>query len=207
MADLGNVTVGIPANVEDNINITSPTIRNHTIYFNSITEADDIHIRGPIVVNQEIPIVSLPDSAGTHINIRPPFLVNQGVNFLQTMFNVVGDTVRNRPVFTINNRPQVSFFGSTLQEDLLRHGLWDMEQRGRVTGRVTKKGVNPVIRKLRLYHRDTGKLLSETWSDVDGYYTFETSVSLTVPYYVVCFNESNLDFNTIVHDWIVPEAS
>jgi hypothetical protein len=207
MADLGNVVVGIPSNTADDIHITSPVLRDNKLYLTIETFVDDIHVMSPIIRDNSVYYGVVDLSSTDDINIKPPQVISSIYKLDPQQGRLTGNGIKNTPTFTINNRPQVSFFGSTMQENLLMHGDWQMEQRGFVTGHVTKKGINPVSRMLRLYHRDTGKLLSETWSDVTGHYTFETSVSLTTPYYIVCFNENNLDFNTIVHDWIIPETS
>lgn len=108
--------------------------------------------------------------------------------------------------FPINNRPQLSCFGSLLIEDLLIHDSWNMEERGYVTGVVTFRSV-PVQRTLRLYHRDSGNLLSTSISDpVSGEYTFDLPLGMDYNYFVICFNDGNVDFNSIVHDWVIPEV-
>ena len=108
--------------------------------------------------------------------------------------------------FPITNRPRLSCFGSMLIEDLLIHDSWGMEERGYVTGVVTFRAV-PVQRTLRLYHRDSGKLLSTSISDpVSGEYTFDLPLGMDYNYFVICFNDGNVDFNSIVHDWVIPEV-
>lgn len=45
-------------------------------------------------------------------------------------------------------------------------------QGGFIRGRTLEKDV-PISRRVMCYHRRTGELISKTWSDADGYFTFE----------------------------------
>lgn len=142
------------------------------------------------------------------INIRTEPTIVPIFNGVTTFGKAIGGTLYiGGSRFPINNRPQVSFCGSMLLEDILIHGSWNMEERGYVTGTVTYKST-PVHRTLRLYHRDSGKLLSTTTSSyVSGEYIFDLPLGMDIKYFVVCFNDNNVDLNSIVHDWVVPEVS
>ena len=153
-------------------------------------------------VNVAEPVPVVPFEESTHT------LANQ-------VFTLTGDSVYNKPRY---KGSLVNFYGMTVTETKLIRDWTGFEQiqynytnpnsweeRGYVTGQVTLKNTTPLVRLLRLYHRDTGRLIDSTWSTVSGTYRFSASISLTDPYYVVCLNDGETDYNTIVHDWVVPD--
>ena len=123
---------------------------------------------------------------------------------VDTAGRFTGSNIQNKITF-LGNKPTMSISGSTFKDPMLILGNYDMTPRGTVSGTVSINSLGPVERLLRLYHRDTGKLLSETRSSAEGNYKFETHLSLDTPYYILCFNENSEDFNTLVQDWIVPD--
>lgn len=173
-------------------------------------------IKAPIIKNGITPAINLVSNDDISINIKPPLVYNfPDFRGYKLVSRLTGDSIYNKPIIN-KGRPQLTFRGATVHEDMLISKMtnheqkqlvpYDMEPRGYVAGRVTIKNVTPVIRMLRLYHRSTGKLIDTTWSDNDGNYRFSTPISLITPYYVVCFNESNLDYVSLIHDWIEPDT-
>jgi hypothetical protein len=56
-----------------------------------------------------------------------------------------------------------------------------------ISGHITEDGL-PSIKRLRLYDKDTGQLIAETFSAADGSYRFD-EVSTDNKYYIVAFDE------------------
>ncbi len=61
----------------------------------------------------------------------------------------------------------------------------------------------PVARPVRLYRNDTGALVAETQSSVDGSYTFN-GLSLDQRYFVVAFDPTHLH-RAVVADYLTAE--
>lgn len=56
-----------------------------------------------------------------------------------------------------------------------------------ISGHITEDGL-PAIKRLRLYDKETGQLIAQTYSLADGSYRFD-DVSVNNTYYIVAFDE------------------
>lgn len=74
----------------------------------------------------------------------------------------------------------------------------------RVAGEISENAL-PVIRKIRLYNETTGMLVSETYSNSEGYYELDTPY--TNPHYIVCMDEvGGQDYNHLIKKDVELEA-
>lgn len=74
--------------------------------------------------------------------------------------------------------------------------------KGVITGKTLEQGV-PVSRRVLCHQRDTGALVTSTWSDASGNYVFN-GLDNTKKYYVVSLDEdmSTTQYNAVVQDLI-----
>lgn len=74
--------------------------------------------------------------------------------------------------------------------------------KGVITGKTLEQG-QPVSRRVLCHQRDTGALVTSTWSDANGDYTFN-GLDDTKKYYVVALDEdmSAVQYNAVVQDLI-----
>lgn len=178
-----------------------------------------------IIRNNTVPLVAIVTNnyEGRYTtNIAKPIVVATEQSAERTLHKQTS-TLIGKGTSSTYDKPRfkglsVNFYGMTVKETRLIRDWTSFEQktynhvnpahwedRGYVTGIVTLKNTIPLVRLLRLYHRDTGRLIDSTWSTVSGTYRFAASISLTDPYYVVCLNDGETDYNTILHDWVVPD--
>jgi len=74
-----------------------------------------------------------------------------------------------------------------------------------VSGKV-KEQLNFVSRKVRLYNRDSGELISETTSDSNG--DFSITLASQNECYAVCLDDdSGVEYNALIYDRIIPNIS
>lgn len=87
-------------------------------------------------------------------------------------------------------------FGQVMRNDLADGGAY------RVAGTVAIDGTpaTPVRRRVRLFHRLTGRLIRETWSALDGTFAFE---KIALAEYVVLSDDYNRVYNAVVADAVV----
>ncbi|AUB81458.1 hypothetical protein [Candidatus Thiodictyon syntrophicum] len=75
----------------------------------------------------------------------------------------------------------------------------------RIADTITELGI-PGAYRVRLYHRATGRLLRETWSDpATGAYAFERIAWRDQGYFVIGFDHGAEPVNAAIADLITPE--
>lgn len=94
--------------------------------------------------------------------------------------------------------PRVRTGGGQMHGLLVRH---DAEDGGayRVAGTVAIDGspVTPVSRRVRLFHRLSGRLVRETWSAADGTFAFER---IKAGEYLVVTDDHTRTYNAVAAD-------
>lgn len=87
-------------------------------------------------------------------------------------------------------------FGQVMRNDLADGGAY------RVAGTVAIDGTpaTPVRRRVRLFHRLTGRFIREVWSATDGTFSFE---KIALAEYVVLSDDYNRVYNAVVADAVV----
>ena len=80
--------------------------------------------------------------------------------------------------------------------------LYEPKHFGTITGKVLEQGA-PVSRRVLCHQRDTGALVTSTWSNANGDYVFK-GLDNTKKYYVVALDEdmSAIQYNAVVQDLI-----
>lgn len=89
--------------------------------------------------------------------------------------------------------------GRTMRRDVQDGGP------GRIAGTVAVDASPdvPVRRRVRLFHRESGRLVRETWSDATtGAYEF---AGLAIAEYFVLAHDHTAEFNAVVKDAITPQ--
>ena len=76
--------------------------------------------------------------------------------------------------------------------------------RCRITGTVDELGVSGIYR-VRLFLKDNGMKLRETWSASDGSYKFENIAYLDQGYFLVAHDHSTPKVNAAISDFVTPE--
>ena len=80
-------------------------------------------------------------------------------------------------------------------------------QQYHLAGTVKNEGVNYADRVLRLYDRDSGKLIGETKSDNLGQWEFPQGLFENSKYYVIAFDDMNAPvLQAVIHDALIPIA-
>lgn len=73
---------------------------------------------------------------------------------------------------------------------------------GSIQGQVQENGVAVANRRVFLYYRPTGQLISQTMSDTSGNYSFTSLEPGVNKYYIVGLNVLPLQYDAVVHDTI-----
>lgn len=74
-----------------------------------------------------------------------------------------------------------------------------------ISGKITDSNNNALVRKVRVYDKTTGYMLTETLSNSDG--TYSLTVHQNTPMYVVCIHDSSDSNNSQILDDIIPYSN
>lgn len=75
-----------------------------------------------------------------------------------------------------------------------------------ISGTVSRLGAAGSHR-VRLYARESGKLLAETWSGTNGAYAFTGLMPSEFNYFVCAFDHSATPVNAAISDYLTPEPT
>lgn len=117
-----------------------------------------------------------------------------------TKSGLVGAAIRAGGVQTPSGRPQALVGAAKFVKEAYYSGY------GVIAGTVKEAGSPdlPVKRRVRLYRKQDGVLIKETWSAADGTYQFDR-IAQGILYYVISFDHTG-NFNAVIKDSITPDV-
>jgi hypothetical protein len=121
-------------------------------------------------------------------------------NYIYSTDYFSGQCVELRISSTGRSKSWMKATNFAIKDDLIKFPV----QLYKVTGTINENMV-PVERKVRLYHEATGMLVSETYSNSEGYY--EITTPYTDSHYIVCLDDlSGKSYNHLIKKDVQLEA-